>query len=260
MKQVKREQAGLLWRLFPGSVRRKVAPHLTRRELEELNESYVQYKKQPPARRIAVQRELADSLRTGRSIWPAALSVLVILGSAALWFFQSSRSMPEPLRLMLFAPLAMTSAAPLSLYLIAPYRLRILFRPPPHPESYAMAVIASIFLVWLIFLIGEGQGGVVRIDRLTFAILLLGAIGAPLLEEVLFRELLPSIGPDPLLGHALSVIVFALAHFPDSPEMFVLYVLSGGFLAALRIESGGLALPVAAHMLANGVVTAARFW
>lgn len=259
MKQVKRERAGLLWRLLPASARRKIAAYLTLSELQDLNESYRQYTKQDPARRRTVQMELSGQIRTRRSIWPAAVSLSLTLISVFLWIVQGKFGMSESLRLALFGPLVMTAASPLSLYFLSPVRLRMLFRLPQTFESVAVCIVTMVFLIWLLYLIGESGGGVLRVDRLTFVVLILGAMGAPLLEEVLFRELIPSMAPDILAGHALAVPIFAIAHFPDSPSMFALYLLAGGFLSMLRIQSGGLLLPLVAHAMANGIVTAARF-
>ncbi|MCE9597010.1 MAG: CPBP family intramembrane metalloprotease [Spirochaetia bacterium] len=262
MSQVKREQSALLWRLLPGKFRREIARYLRLADLQELNAAFDSYKKKSQSDRRLIEEALSREISRERRALPALLSILACMIGVLLWFIYPDR-LPEHTRLALFAPMLLGGLAPLALYFVPPHRLRALFRLPDQGESFVVFVCVTLALIWLISLIGmEDFIGVIHQDRLTLLILLLGAGLAPLLEEILFRELLPGlVGRSPYFaGHAASVLVFALAHFPSSGSMLCYYVLAGGFLSVLRIQTGGLLLPLAAHAIANITVVLVRFW
>jgi len=262
MNPVKREQSGLLWRLLPSKARRRIAAHLSLEDIEKLNAAFDAYKKRSLAERRKIEEALRSDSRRTASAWPALLSAILTAIGTSFWIFYPER-VPDAIRTALFTPVMLGALAPISLYLIPGYRLRILFRWPGRIESYAIFAGVTLALIWLVSLIGmEEIAGIVRQNRVTLIVLALGAGSAPLLEEVLFRELIPSlVGDSPhLVGHTISVLVFAAAHLPSSPYMFFLYVLAGALLSVLRIQSTGLFLPLLAHCSANVIVVLLRSW
>lgn len=89
-------------------------------------------------------------------------------------------------------------------------------------------------------------------------VVLAGAVGAPVLEEILFRGQLQGAIHRKLTGkterapiHAIAITsaVFALIHFQPLaiPPLFV----AGAVFGWIRWRSGSLALPIAAHILMN---------
>lgn len=262
MSQVKREQSALLWRLLPAKFRRETARYLRLQEIQALNQAFDSYKNKNQKDRRRVEEALRLDISRERRGLPAIITLILLGLGILLWFIYPAK-LPEHTRLALFAPLLLGALSPIALYFLPPHRLRSLFRLPTTPESFLIFVGVTLALIWLVSLIGmEEFTGVIHQDHLTLAILLLGAGLAPLLEEILFRELLPGLaGKSPhFVGHCASVLLFALAHFPSGGTMLFYYILSGGFLSVLRIQTGGLLLPLAAHSIANIAVVIVRFW
>jgi hypothetical protein len=91
--------------------------------------------------------------------------------------------------------------------------------------------------------------------------LVLAAIIAPVVEEVLFRGIVlrgfaASYGK--ALGLLYSSLLFGLVHL--NPWQFVPAVVLGLFLGALYLRSGTVVMPIAAHALYNGtLVVLSRF-
>ncbi len=258
MTGVKREQSGLLWRLLPSKARAAAARHLTSEELAELGKGFESYRKLPKAERRAVENSLRIEISQVRSVWPGVYGAALLCLTLALFAIVE---LPVLLRLQVFAPLGIGIGGAFALYFLEPWKMRFLFR-LPGPGSAPAGVIGCLLLVWLIFAIGEHEsGGSMRIDRLLLLPLALGAVVAPLAEEILFRELLVRIaGAQTGIGHLISVSLFALLHLPSDVEMAVLYVLSGAVLSVLRYTTDTLSVPLAAHAMANLIVTMARFY
>ena len=89
-------------------------------------------------------------------------------------------------------------------------------------------------------------------------VILAGAIGAPVLEELLFRGQLQGAihrkldgktGKAPIYAIAITAGVFSLIHFQPLaiPPLFA----AGAVFGWIRWRSGSLALPIAAHILMN---------
>lgn len=81
-----------------------------------------------------------------------------------------------------------------------------------------------------------------------------GVLGAPLVEELLFRGLILSGLRQRLSGRlslVLSALAFALLHFEYPPAVPMLFLL-GLLLGLLRQRSGSLLPPVLLHALNNG--------
>lgn len=196
-----------------------------------------------------------------RSSWPAVVSLLAGISVAGLFLIHTVfyPKIPISIRFGIFNALALGSLSPLGLYLLPAWKLRSVFVLRPAWEFFAGSFAVYLCLIWLLTGINQmmpTSGFRFRFDAFSSLLLLLGALSAPLLEEVLFRELLPSLfGKEPyFVGHLMGSILFAASHLPSSLEMFFYYVLAGGLLAVLRIQSGGLAYGLATHALANGVV------
>lgn len=97
------------------------------------------------------------------------------------------------------------------------------------------------------------------VERAAFgpAMLVLVILVAPLLEEVTFRGVgmgcLLARGWSPLAAVVLTSALFTALHFQYVLPALVPIFLIGLYLGALRILSGGIAAPIAAHISANAV-------
>lgn len=245
-------KAGLLWLLL-GAERRTIATRLSSDELLELAEGGRAYK-------AASSRDKAKALHTVRRVlanerehsWPAALSAGLFVLAAALFVAHAVLRPEQPFLylLSLFGPLLIGCISPLMLYLLPAYRRVGLFS----PSGFLYAPPAFVALLWLLFLINTSSD--IPIARLPFfelSILSLGALLAPLLEEIFFRELLPgSVGRSPhFAGHLGSAVLFAVLHLPVDGWQFLYYLMAAATLSLLRILSGNLLWPIAVHSAAN---------
>lgn len=107
-------------------------------------------------------------------------------------------------------------------------------------------------LVFFLNAMNSGYGGLA-------AVFLAGAVGAPFLEEVLFRGQLQGAiqkklqdrraSHAPVIAIVITASVFALIHFQPLaiPPLFV----AGAAFGWIRWKTGSLALPIAAHVLMN---------
>lgn len=87
-------------------------------------------------------------------------------------------------------------------------------------------------------------------------LLVVGAvIQAPILEEVVFRGLIPQkiFTKHYVLGLVVGVILFGLFHGPTNIGSFVIYAGMGAVLAAVAYIFKRLEMSILAHMLRNGV-------
>lgn len=74
----------------------------------------------------------------------------------------------------------------------------------------------------------------------------------PVIEELFFRDyLLRLLSRWPLAAATLSTLAFAALH-----DRWIVAALAGLALCRLRLRSGGIAAPIAAHAAANGVIAA----
>ena len=253
---VKRERAGLLWRLLSPAVRRRAASLLEYSELVELNNAYLSYRSRDRAMRLRIELSLRSALRPTHSVWPTIAALLLGVLGCALFGLHVARipGMDAVTRLSVFIPLLIGTLAPLALYLVPKYRLNELFGAFLTSEAIAAVFLCFLGIIWMLFFIGEGQQSFGRRPGgLTLIVLCLGAVTAPLLEEVFFRELIPSLfGPPPhVVGHAVGAALFALAHLPSGIALFGQYLVAGLFLATSRVYSGGILYPFLIHATAN---------
>ncbi len=252
----RRAQAGLLWRLLGKPGRDRVARDLDPELIAAANKAFEKdYRSLPAKSRAAVDRQLHRALRTGHGSGPLVASVLLGLTALVLIVLHAIQipHMSLPTRSVLLTPLCLAALSPLALYLLAPYRTALLFRAATSFRAAGAAVIAYVVLLWTLYFIDQEQGSHLQLDWYSQLLLILGACGAPLLEEIVFRELVPvSVGRDPhYFGHGLAILVFAGLHFPLTLEMFALYCIAAFALAEVRLQSDGLLYGTLAHAAAN---------
>jgi hypothetical protein len=83
-----------------------------------------------------------------------------------------------------------------------------------------------------------------------------GAVfSAPILEEILFRGLIPQklFPQHELIGLVVGSILFGFFHGPTNIGSFVLYAGMGGVLALVVHQTKRLEMGILAHMLRNGI-------
>lgn len=94
-------------------------------------------------------------------------------------------------------------------------------------------------------------------DALGPSMLLLVILLVPVLEEVTFRGVgmgcLLARGWSPLTATVLTAAIFTALHYQYVLPALVPVFIAGLYLGALRVISGGMAAPIAAHVSANGI-------
>lgn len=255
-------QAALLWALLRGETKERVARELDRGERARLDRELQKYGEAPRSERLLAEEALRELLAVKQPRWPiaAAAALALIFGLSFTLHLALVPAAPMQIRLQVFQPLFLSIFAPLSLYLLTPLRRRMLFHWRFGLMQLGTALVVFLTLLWSLAFIHEEQmriGGLApRLDSIALIFLGMGAVLAPLLEEVVFRELFPSLfGKDPyVIGQLASALAFASAHLLFSArtaESFAWNLVAALALALLRIESEGLVLPYAAHAMAN---------
>ncbi len=250
--------AGLLWVLLDKGYRRKVAGHLESEELTRLNSNYQEFKELKRAHRKSVEQLVLGETRMVHGYWPFWMSLASIIFAGGLFVIHAGTSgtIPMILRLKLFVPLLLGTLSFLMLYLVPRYQWKGLFSFHMDWKEALALPVSLIGLLWILAYIQFDTKGFVYHPRgLDLIILLTGAMWAPLLEELVFRQIIPEMlgGADRYLPHALAVILFAVGHLPGTWEEALLYLIAGAFLALLRLLSDGLFYPLVIHSVANGV-------
>ena len=248
-------KAGLLWLLLKGQ-RSRVASYLSNDEISSLNKGASSFLAASKSVQLQATRSLQKALMpAGRGpLWvlTAVLLTLTGFGFGLYIAIHSHRSFLDAI--VLFGPLFIGCASPASFELIARYRLPVLFSWQSFQVGFLYAVPGFVSLVWLLFLINtETQLPYSRLPVFEMSVLVAGAMLAPVLEEVVFRELIPTaVGVSPhFLGHLCAALLFTVLHLPASVDQFVYYFLAASTLSLLRILSGGLIWPIVVHSLAN---------
>ncbi len=255
-QDIPRARAGLLYRLLGPTGRRNIADWLTPEEMEAADEAFSEfYEARSKPERLAVDRSLRRVLSDRHGSLPLLLTLGLGIVAALLIVLHMIQvpQMSVTNRSTLLTPLFLAVIAPLTLYLLPPYKLYLLFRPVFTFRATGTAVVAFIVLIWTLYFLDVEQGSHLRLDWFSQSLLLAGAFGAPLLEEVIFRELVPSFfGRSPhYFGHFVAMLAFAILHFPISAGMFALYFIAAFALAEVRIQSDGLLYGSLAHACAN---------
>jgi len=92
----------------------------------------------------------------------------------------------------------------------------------------------------------------------SLAYIFIAVIMAPVVEEVTFRGIalgtLIARGLGPVAAVVLSSVAFAISHLQYSPAAMFVVFLSGVGFAVLRLLSGTVIVPIAAHSVANADV------
>lgn len=249
--------AGLSWILLDKNFRRKVAAFLGQEHLKTLNEEYNNYRKAGSDVKRVINRKVLKDLRVSHGGLPVQLFLIsiVIVGAVFLLHRLAVPSFPDYLRLRLFTPMILGAMSFLTFYMVPPYRLYPLFRPNLDRTEILAVPVAFVGLLWTLTYI-QFESDMSRIYHprgMELLILMTGAIWAPLLEEILFREAIPSMfgSSDKLIGHIPSMIFFSLAHLPSTWDEALLYFIAGAFLSMLRYLTGGLFYPLIIHGAAN---------
>jgi len=87
-------------------------------------------------------------------------------------------------------------------------------------------------------------------------LIVVGALfSAPILEEILFRGLIPKklFPKHELIGLIVGSILFGFFHGPTNIGSFILYAGMGGVLALVVYQTKHLEMGILAHMLRNGI-------
>ncbi len=252
--------AGILWKLLPRSLRQNAAIHLSLRELESLNQAWKDHRFRSQKERIETERTLQKSLHPRYPVFLVLYGIALAAAGFLLFLIHFIRfpHFSWDLRMGIFSPLLLGMAAPLLAAVLPAWRLRILFRFRTGMESLIYLLPGFLGTLWIIAFIRMTEPSVIlwKPDGFSLFVLFLGAISAPLLEEIFFRELIPGLfGKSPhWLGHIISALLFSAAHIPSGAEMSVYYFLSGLLLSVIRIGTGRLAYPFLLHSIANGIM------
>ena len=80
-------------------------------------------------------------------------------------------------------------------------------------------------------------------------------IGAPIMEEIIFRGLIPKklFAQHQVVGYVVGAILFGFFHSPTNIGSFILYGGMGAVFAYVAYKTDRLEMSILAHMLRNGI-------
>ena len=129
--------------------------------------------------------------------------------------------------------------------------------------SYLISIGINIFAAIIMVLEGQFSGTTANQTALQelfqstpVILIVMGALfSAPILEEILFRGLIPKklFPQHELIGLIVGSILFGFFHGPTNIGSFILYAGMGGVLAVLVHQTKRLEMGILAHMLRNGI-------
>ena len=129
--------------------------------------------------------------------------------------------------------------------------------------SYLIGIGINIFAAIIMVLEGQFSGTTANQTALQelfqstpVILIVMGALfSAPILEEILFRGLIPKklFPQHELIGLIVGSILFGFFHGPTNIGSFILYAGMGGVLAVLVHQTKRLEMGILAHMLRNGI-------
>ena len=129
--------------------------------------------------------------------------------------------------------------------------------------SYLITFGVSIFAAIIMVLEGQLSGTTANQTALQnlfqstpVILLVVGAVfSAPILEEILFRGLIPQklFPQHELIGLVVGSILFGFFHGPTNIGSFILYAGMGGVLALVVHQTKRLEMGILAHMLRNAI-------
>ncbi len=255
--------AALLWHMITPALRIKVSRFLTLHELTILTDFFQNYRRSEKSHRLSVERYLGKSISRDHS---RMLNLYTVIGFLLALLFYLLHKTWEPkigdaLRLQLLAPALLGAFSLLVVRILPRYQIPALFSLKLSMNNALILLPGFIGLLWVMayLKLQVNPALLFRPRGLSLVILSYGAATAPLMEEVIFRQIIPYMiwsprRPDTLLlAHSISATLFALAHLPDTLTLFVLYIFAGLFLSGIRMISGGLSYPLISHILANEV-------
>lgn len=252
--------AGLLWKLLPAKYRDAVNENLNADQIKKLNKAYKNYTQLESRQKAGIETALMHQISRHRPLWPVVMAASGLALTVFLFIIYAattSAAASQPwITAQIFSPLLIGSVGFLACYLVSPARLRSVLYWQTGFETALYGLLSLLGLIFLLAFIREDQALFYRPKGAELYIYMAGAVLAPFFEEFFFREYLPSqTGKDPnIAGHAISGIIFAVLHLPDSLLMFAAYLLCAYFLSACRIQSRGILMPYAVHALANGTI------
>ena len=188
------------------------------------------------------------SAHLGRGLRPALRVVWLITSLAALALLRAVANSPGAASA--FAAGSAFGAATLGLAVLDGWRPS-----PPSPRGLAIGAVGGLLLIGLPALLGPGAGHGLGMRPQPFAGWVLVTVLVATGEEVLIRGALldaveAGFGLPVAIG--MSSLAFALIHVPLYGWGVVpLDLAAGVWLAGLRLTSGTLAAPIAAHALAD---------
>lgn len=129
--------------------------------------------------------------------------------------------------------------------------------------SYLVSIGINIFAAIIMVLEGQFSGTTANqaalqslFQNTPVILILVGTLlSAPILEEILFRGLIPKklFPKHEVIGLIVGSILFGFLHGPTNIGSFVLYAGMGGVLAVLVHQTKHLEMGILAHMLRNGI-------
>lgn len=129
--------------------------------------------------------------------------------------------------------------------------------------SYLMTFGVSILAVIILILEGQLSGTTANqaaleglFQHMPVVLVVVGAVfSAPILEEIIFRGLIPKklFPRHDVIGLVVGSVLFGLFHGPTNIGSFVLYAGMGGVLAFVVYKTKRLEMGILAHMLRNGL-------
>ena len=117
--------------------------------------------------------------------------------------------------------------------------------------SFAIGILAAIVMqLEGAPLIPQNQE---RVTEITSVISIV--IGAPIMEEIIFRGLIPKklFAQHQVVGYVVGAILFGFFHSPTNIGSFILYGGMGAVFAYVAYKTDRLEMSILAHMLRNGI-------
>lgn len=251
-------KAAIFWKIIPARLKKNIAKLLTLDEIQNLNHLYSKYQNLGENSKKSIGQSLYKYLQIKIPGWPIILSIIFLVTGSILivLHFVIYPKITTRFHFEIFSVLLIGIVSPLMIYFLPWYKRKILFNLQLNFTMIFISFIIYLALIWLLVEINQSYFKNFSFPFLSTIILLFAVMTAPLFEEIVFRELLPSFfGKDPFyFGQLISAILFATAHMPDNLEMFILYFIASALLGMLRILSGGLIYGFIVHSIANAVV------
>ena len=247
--------AALLWFIIPPKYRINIEKYLSKQEINELKNTFNEYKKLKPEEKLKIQKMLYKVFSYSFKFLYFILILFILSFVGFLVYYILNFSFSPFFIFSLFWPYAMGILGILMLFTLHPYELYFLFRISKNVFHYLISIVMFYLLVYLLFKINQIEKPLFNVYyNIEKWILTIGIFSAPILEESVFRYLIPNLfGRDffrQIVGHFVSNLIFSVLHLPNF-EQGTLYFLCGMALSLLRILTDRLIFCVIVHSLAN---------